>query len=52
MQRVKEYGGRFLERGNDGLWHQMNEKAARKKASQGELQYLTNNEVKSYESNY
>ncbi|KAL7521276.1 hypothetical protein ACHAWX_005954 [Stephanocyclus meneghinianus] len=31
---VKEYGGRFLEKGDDKLWHEMSIKAARKKASQ------------------
>jgi len=33
-RRVKEYGGRFLERGADELWYEMSEKDARKKASQ------------------
>ncbi|KAL3803764.1 hypothetical protein ACHAW5_004615 [Stephanodiscus triporus] len=33
-KRVKEYGGRFLELGDDKLWHEMNEHSARKKASQ------------------
>mmetsp|Transcript_9504 Transcript_9504/g.20597 ORF Transcript_9504/g.20597 Transcript_9504/m.20597 type:complete len:358 (+) Transcript_9504:255-1328(+) len=33
-KRVREYGGRFLEKGADNLWHEMNEKDARKKASQ------------------
>ncbi|KAL7553831.1 hypothetical protein ACHAWF_017176 [Thalassiosira exigua] len=33
-KRVKEYGGRFLERGHDGLWYEMSERDARKKASQ------------------
>ena len=31
----KGYGGRFLERGKDGLWRHMSTKAERKKASQG-----------------
>ena len=35
VERVKGYGGRFLEKGTDGLWREMNEKDARKKASQG-----------------
>ena len=34
VQRVKEYGGRFLER-KGSLWYEMSEKDARKKASQG-----------------
>jgi hypothetical protein len=32
---VKGYGGRFLEKGEDGMWHEMSAKAQRKKASQG-----------------
>lgn len=35
LQAVKDYGGRFLEKGNDGFWYEMSENAARKKASQG-----------------
>lgn len=35
VKRVKEYGGRFLEkRGTDGLWYETSAKDARKKASQ------------------
>lgn len=37
LGRVKEYGGRFLEKGTDNLWHEMSEKDARKKCSQGKL---------------
>lgn len=36
VQRVKEYGGRFLER-KGSLWYEMSEKDARKKASQGKM---------------
>lgn len=32
--KVKAYGGRFLEKGDDNLWHLLDEKDARKKASQ------------------
>ena len=34
VKKVKAYGGKFLEKGKDGLWQEMEEKAARKKASQ------------------
>jgi len=34
VQRVREYGGRFLEKGRDGRWYEMDERSARKKASQ------------------
>ena len=34
VTRVRQYGGRFLEKGHDGRWYEMNEKSARKKASQ------------------
>mmetsp|Transcript_21760 Transcript_21760/g.44786 ORF Transcript_21760/g.44786 Transcript_21760/m.44786 type:complete len:132 (+) Transcript_21760:819-1214(+) len=34
LQAVKDYGGRFLEKGDDGFWYEMSENAARKKASQ------------------
>lgn len=34
VRNVKAYGGRFLEKGKDNLWYVMDEKAARKKASQ------------------
>jgi hypothetical protein len=34
VQRVRQYGGRFLEKGHDGRWYEMDEKSARKKASQ------------------
>jgi hypothetical protein len=37
VNKVKAYGGRFLERGKDDLWYEMDEKAARKKASQGKF---------------
>jgi hypothetical protein len=37
VNKVKAYGGRFLEKGKDDLWYEMDEKAARKKASQGKL---------------
>jgi hypothetical protein len=35
IKRVDEYGGRFLELGADKLWYEMNDRNARKKASQG-----------------
>ncbi|KAK1739003.1 hypothetical protein QTG54_010319 [Skeletonema marinoi] len=34
VNRVNAYGGKFLEKGKDNLWHEMDEKAARRKASQ------------------
>ncbi len=34
VRNVKAYGGRFLEKGKNNLWYEMDEKAARKKASQ------------------
>jgi len=38
VERVRSYGGRFLEkRGNDNLWYEMNEEDTRKKAAQGEI---------------
>ena len=37
MNRVHEYGGRFLKKGKDGLWHKMCAEDARKKCSQGKL---------------
>jgi len=39
LQAVKDYGGRFLEKGDDGFWYEMSENAARKKASQGSFYY-------------
>ena len=33
--KVKQYGGRFLEKGKDGQWREMEDRVARKKASQG-----------------
>ena len=33
-RNVKAYGGKFLEKGKDNLWYEMDENAARKKASQ------------------
>ncbi len=40
MKRVREYGGRFLEMGADGLWYEMHcESACRKKASQGKVKF-------------
>eukprot|EP00578_Thalassiosira_sp_NH16_P007554 CAMPEP_0181113078 /NCGR_PEP_ID=MMETSP1071-20121207/20153_1 /TAXON_ID=35127 /ORGANISM="Thalassiosira sp., Strain NH16" /LENGTH=60 /DNA_ID=CAMNT_0023197087 /DNA_START=14 /DNA_END=193 /DNA_ORIENTATION=+ len=29
LQRVREYGGRFLQKGADQLWYEMNEKDCR-----------------------
>ena len=40
VERVKAYGGRFLKRGNDGLWYDLNDEVAREKASQGEFTCL------------
>ena len=37
MNRVKGYGGRFLTKVSDGLWHEMDDGDARKKASQGKV---------------
>lgn len=34
VTRVRQYGGRFLEKGWDGRWYEMDELSARKKASQ------------------
>ena len=34
VTRVRQYGGRFLDKGHDGKWYEMDEKSARKKASQ------------------
>ena len=34
VNRVRQYGGRFLEKGNDGRWYEMDEKSQRKKCSQ------------------
>ncbi|KAL7494454.1 hypothetical protein ACHAWT_003147 [Skeletonema menzelii] len=34
VRNVKAYGGKFLEKGKDNLWYEMDENAARKKASQ------------------
>ncbi|KAL3770002.1 hypothetical protein ACHAW5_005350 [Stephanodiscus triporus] len=34
LESVTDNGNRFLERGDDGLWHEVNEDGARKKASQ------------------
>jgi hypothetical protein len=36
---IKNYGGRFLEKGKDGQWHLMSIHAERKKASQGKLMW-------------
>ena len=36
MKKVKEYGGRFLKQNDaDGLWYEISDKDARRKASQG-----------------
>ena len=35
VNKVKAYGAKFLEKGADDLWYEMEEKDARKKASQG-----------------
>ena len=37
VNRVKGYGGRFLTKVSDGLWHEMDDGDARKKASQGKV---------------
>ena len=37
VKRVKGYGGRFLTKVSDGLWHEMDDGDARKKASQGKV---------------
>jgi len=38
VERVRSYGGRFLEkRDNDNLWYEMSEEDTRKKAAQGEI---------------
>lgn len=34
---VHGYGGRFLKKGSDGVWHDMCAKDAREKASQGKM---------------
>jgi hypothetical protein len=34
VKKVKAYGGKFLEKGSDGLWYEIDEESARKKASQ------------------
>ena len=34
VERVKEYGGRFLVKGTDELWYEMTDERARLKASQ------------------
>ena len=33
LQRVREYGGRFLQKSADQLWYEMNENECRKKCS-------------------
>ncbi len=35
VNKVKDHGGRFLTRGNDNLYCEMNDRDARKKAVQG-----------------
>ncbi|KAL7532276.1 hypothetical protein ACHAXR_005493, partial [Thalassiosira sp. AJA248-18] len=40
VKRVKAYGGRFLTAGDDGLWYEMTNDGARKKASQETLRTL------------
>ena len=35
VNRVDDYGGRFLEMGVDEQWYEMNDKDTRKKASHG-----------------
>ena len=38
VNTVKEYGGRFMSRGDsNNLWYEIRDNKARKKASQGEL---------------
>lgn len=34
LMKVKKYGGKFLEKGRDNLWYEMDDNSARKKASQ------------------
>ena len=40
VERVKAYGGRFLKRGQDGLWYEIDDQVAREKVSQGEFTCL------------
>ena len=35
LSKVRDYGGRFLEKDDKGNWHETNENRARKKVSQG-----------------
>lgn len=52
IKRVDEYGGRFLELGADKLWYEMNDRDARKKASQGkDLLMMFNSILSSYDNN-
>ena len=42
VERVRDYGGRFLEKNDCNLWVEMNEKSRRKKASQGRISVFGN----------
>ena len=43
MKKVKEYGGRFLKQNDtDGLWYEISDKDARRKASQGKYKSCQN----------
>ena len=37
VERVRSYGGRFLEKRGDNLWYEMSEEDTRKKAAQGKI---------------
>ena len=39
VERVRSYGGRFLEKRGDNLWYEMSEEDTRKKAAQGKYCY-------------
>ena len=42
MKKVKYFGGRFLgRRGDDGLWHEMDDDDAKLKASRGKVLAIT-----------
>ena len=39
MKAVRDYGGRFLAQGKNGMWYEMDDWSARKKASQGKSNF-------------
>lgn len=51
MRRVKESGGRFLKKGEDGLWYEIGDDEAKVKARGGKSRQYTAPHVRLYGDN-